>query len=120
MLRKTLTLVGAFTLMLVAARVDAAKHGWTIDLKAGTSIPRSVDNWKSLDPQFDSQGGGETFLGTRAGLGVTCRTSERVSVVIEGTLHGAWTSFSWGSGYEARQIVSLQTGVSIGLGDPEP
>ena len=84
----------------------------------GLGAYKVKDSHESSDPMFDSPGAYDTFLGTRAELGLTYKTSDRVSIGVEGALHGVWTAFNWNNGFEAREFISVQTGVSIGMGNP--
>jgi len=84
----------------------------------GLGAYRVKDSSESSDPMFDSTGRYDTFWGTRAGLGLTYKSSDRVSIRAEGALHGVWTSFNWNNGFVARSFISVQTGVSIGIGNP--
>jgi outer membrane protein with beta-barrel domain len=83
----------------------------------GVGAYRFKDGIESPDPYYDSEGRYETFFGTRAGLGMMCKTSEKVSIGAEAALHAVWTIFSWAD-FEARQFIGVQTGVYVNMGGP--
>ena len=81
----------------------------------GAGAYRVSDTTESSNPSFSGTGS-EMRVGTRAGLGMRSKVNDRVAIDVEVALHGVWTAFSWGNGFEAMQLVSIQTGASMGLG----
>lgn len=77
----------------------------------GPGVYRVRDRVESADPFYASDGAFQSYLGTRAGLGLRHRTSDTVAINIESDLHWVWTSWD-----QALKFISVRAGMSIGMG----